>query len=249
MKRHILILEDLEISRQALAKMVQECGDELEIHAFGDLASAMACAVEEKIDIFLVDIVLKPKEPNDFSGITFAKTVRELDKYSAAEIIFITTLAGLEAKLLRTIHCFDYIEKPIAKERVQKMIRDVLRKLDGKPVERAFVLVRKDHIVYSFYEDTIIYLEYRRRKLYIHTDEEVFDVPYQSIKDLLKRIQTQTFLYTSKSIAVNVAYIKYVDATNRYVKLHKIKELVELSNRKKDSFLEEWQRLEGKGKS
>ncbi len=246
MKRRILILEDLEISRKALVRMVQECGDELEVYAFGDLASAMACAVEEKIDIFLVDIVLKPDEPNDFSGITFAKTIRELEKYSAAEIIFITTLAGLEANLLRMVHCFDYIEKPITKERVQKVIRDVLRKLEGKREERQLVLVRKDHVVYPFYEDTIVYLDYHRRVLHIHTTEEVFDVPHQPLKDFLKKIQTQKFIYTAKGIAVNVAYIECVDSSNQYVKMRRTGELVEIGGRMKTAFLEELQKLEGK---
>lgn len=245
MKRRILILEDLEISRKALVRMVQECGDELEVYAFGDMASAMVCAMEKKIDIFLVDIVLKPEEANDFSGITFAQTLREMDKYSAAEIIFITTLAGLEAKMLRMIHCFDYIEKPISKERVQKVVKEVLRKLAGKHEEREVVFVRKNHVVYPFYVDTIIYLEYIRRVLYIHTAEEVFDVPYQPLKGILKKIQNHRFLYTTKGVVVNAAYIEYVDPTNRYVKMRNVDELLEIGVRMGESFLKEFYALEG----
>ncbi len=244
MRRRILILEDLEISRKALVRMVQECGDELEVYAFGDMASALACAVEEKIDIFLVDIILKPDEVNDFSGITFAKTIRELDKYSAAEIIFITTLAGLEAEMLRMIHCFDYIEKPISKERVQKVIHDVLLKLDGKRVERELVFVRKEYITYPIYADEIAYLEYHRRKLYIHTCDEIVEAPYQALKDFIRKIQTQTFLMTAKGYAVNVAYIESMDTISRFVKIRGMEDRVEIGVRMKGAFLKEFQKLE-----
>ena len=129
MKKRILILEDLPSSRKALVNMVAECGSDLVIFDFGDPANALQCAMDNKIDLFLIDIVLKPQQPNDFSGIAFARSIRESSKYTTAEIVFITTLAGLEANLLRTVHCFDYIEKPISKKRVQKVVSEALNKI------------------------------------------------------------------------------------------------------------------------
>lgn len=239
MKRRVLILEDLSSSRDAIVRMVQECGSDLIIYDFGDPASAFQCAMENKIDLFLVDIVLKPQQPNDFSGITFAKSIRDSSKYATAEIVFITTLAGLEAELLRAVHCFDYIEKPISKERVQKVVKDVLFKMDSKPRDDEMVFLRKDRVTYPVYANKIIYMESRRKVLYVHTIDDTVDIPNLSLRRQIEKIQTQEFLYTTKGIAINVRHIEYVDLTNRFVKMRGLETLISIGERMKEQFLKE----------
>lgn len=239
MKRRILVLEDLDSSRAAIVKMVKECANELIVYAFPDVASALECAMENKIDLFLVDIVLKPKEPNDFSGITFARSIRENPKYASAEIVFITTLAGLEAELLRTVHCFDYIEKPIMKKRVQKVVKEALLKIGGQSQDNEMVFLRKDRVTYPVAAKKIIYVESRRRTLYVYTSKETIDIPNLSLKKFLEKVQTQDFLMPMKGIAVNVNHIHYVDKTNRFVKMHGIDTLIDIGAKMKDTFLQE----------
>lgn len=239
MKRRVLILEDLPASRNALVGMVRECGPGLEIYDFGDCAGAFQCAMENRIDLFLIDIVLKPQQPNDFSGITFARSIRDSSQYVTAEIVFITTLAGLEAELLREVHCFDYIEKPISKERVQKVVRDALCKMDSRPRENEMVFLRRDRVTYPVYAARIVYLESRRKILYVHTTDDTLDIPNLSLKKLVGKIQTQEFLYTTKGIAINVRHIEYVDMTNRFVKMRGLGTLIDIGERMKVQFLTE----------
>lgn len=239
MTRKILILEDLETSRAALVKMVEECGSELKIYDFPDMAGALECAMENKIDLFLVDIVLKPKKPNDFSGITFARSIREHPGYASAEIVFITTLAGLEAEMLRSVHCFDYIEKPVTQKRVQKVVREALLKINGQARTDEMVFLRKDRVTYPVPVKKIIYVESRRRTLYVHTAKETIDVPNLSLKKFLEKIQTTDFLIPMKGIAVNVNHIHYVDKTNRFVKMHGTDTLIDIGLKMKEHFMQE----------
>lgn len=245
MKRRVLILEDLEISRKALVKLVSECEEELIIYDFEDPASALECAMENDIDLFLVDIVLKPNEPNDFSGITFARNIRENARYAAAEIIFITSLAGLEAQMLRSVHCFDYIEKPISEERVFRVLKAVFRKLDGRQVEDELVFLRKDRVTYPICADRIIYVESRGKVLYIGTVDEVIDIPNLSLKKFVERVKTQNFLYPIKGFAINVKYIEFVDSTNRYVKMRGVEQMIDIGTRMKEKFMKELYKYEG----
>ena len=223
MKRKILILEDLDSSRAALVKMVNECASGLKIYDFPDVAGALECAMENRIDLFLVDIVLKRENPN----------------YASAEIVFITTLAGLEAEMLRTVHCFDYIEKPIMKTRVQKVVRDALLKIGGQLRKDEMVFLRKDRVTYPIAVKKIIYAESRRRTLYVYTAKETIDVPNLSLKKFLEKVQTADFLMPMKGIAVNVNHIHYVDKTNRYIKMHGIDTMIEIGMKMKDTFMRE----------
>ena len=111
MRKKVLILEDMETTRTALKRIVESCDDAITAYAFSEVGPALACMMENHIDLFFVDIILKPQVANDFSGIKFAEYVRQQEEYFGVDIIFVTSLIGLEAELLRKIHCYDYIEK------------------------------------------------------------------------------------------------------------------------------------------
>lgn len=245
MKKRVLILEDLETSRKSLVQMVQNCGENLEVFDFEEVAGAYECAMNYDIDLFLVDIVLRPKDPNDFSGITFAKNIRENALYAAAEIVFITTLAGLEGELLRMVHCFDYIEKPLYAERVQKVVKAALYKVDGKVKKDEILFLRKERITYCVEAKKIVYVESRRKILYIHTTDDVIEIPHLTLKQMMQRVQSQTLLCPTKGIAVNVKYIEYVDSANRYVKMKGNDQLLEIGSRLKSTFMNNLYELEG----
>lgn len=245
MKRRVLILEDLPSARESLARIIRAYSEDLMVYEFGDAAEALEFAMGKRVDLFLVDIILKPKVPNDFSGITFVKSIRTCPEYASAEIVFITALAGLEAELLHMVHCFDYIEKPIRAERVQRMIDEVLTKMNGKNIGNELVFLRKDRVTYPVYENRIIYAENRKKILYVYTVEGVIETPNLSLKKFLERIRTQSFASPTKGIAVNVDFIEYIDTTNRFVKMRGVDTLIDIGVRMRGSFLSEIQRCEG----
>lgn len=238
-KKRVLVLEDLDPAREALVHMVEECGPHLFVHDFADPSDALACAVKNRIDLFLVDIVLNPGEPDDFSGIRFAESIRKHARYASAEIVFITSLAGLEAEVLRSVHCFDYIEKPLSKQRVQKVVREALNKTGVRPSGDEMVFLRKDRVTYPVPAREVVYVESRRKTLYVYTEQEAIDVPNLSLKKFLDKIRTQDFLSPMRGVAINLRHIEYVDATNRFVKMRGYEEMISIGGRTKDRFMNE----------
>ncbi len=243
MKRNVLILEDLQVAREFLTKIVSDCDEDICVYPCGTVEEACNCMLKRKIDLFLLDIVLNPDEVGDFSGIRFADFVRGHEQYLAAEIIFVTSLAGLEIDLMKKVHCFDYIEKPISEERVKRVVKDALRKLNVKKPEDAVLYVRKDRVSYPIREKDIVYLESRRKILSIHKTDDTLEIPNLSLKYFLKEIGTQKFLMPTKGVAINSRYIEYVDSGNSYVKMKGVDQLIELGSRMKKSFLKEMEEL------
>ncbi len=241
MKKRILILEDNEISRKALVKIVKSCGDVI-VHDFSNRNEAYTCAMDYEIDLFLLDIILEPKEKNDHSGIVFARHIRENTRYFSANIVFITTLSGLEGKLLREIHCYDYIEKPISAERVRSMVTKLLYQMNYKKPEREMTCFRIDGISYPVYVDEIIYVRYKSRMLTVNLAKEEFNVPYLPLKKFLERVRDNTFLEPTKGVAVNLQYIKSVDFPNRMIQLKKREDSIEIGARMKSVFQQEYNR-------
>lgn len=244
MRKKVLILEDMETTRTALKRIVESCDDAIIAYAFSEVGPALACMMENYIDLFFVDIILKPQVANDFSGIKFAEYVRQQEEYFGVDIIFVTSLIGLEAELLRKIHCYDYIEKPIQESRVRKVVMQAFRKMHSTVLEDAVCFVRKDKVSYAVHEKDIVMLSSRHKKLYIIKTDDELEIPNLSLNHFLKQIRTQKFLIPTKGIAVNYAYLEYVDPVNRYVKLRGRDELIEIGTRMKKQFLDEIEELQ-----
>lgn len=244
MRKKVLILEDMETTRTALKRIVESCDDAITAYAFSEVGPALACMMENHIDLFFVDIILKPQVANDFSGIKFAEYVRKQEEYFGVDIIFVTSLIGLEAELLRKIHCYDYIEKPIQESRVRKVVMQAFRKMHSTVLEDAVCFVRKDKVSYAVHEKDIVMLSSRHKKLYIIKTDDELEIPNLSLNHFLKQIRTQKFLIPTKGIAVNYAYLEYVDPVNRYVKLRGRDELIEIGTRMKKQFLDEIEELQ-----
>lgn len=124
--KQILILEDNELTRNKLIRLIESMNLNINVFAFSNEEEALGCALTHHIDLFLVDIILRPQIKNDFSGIHFTEKIKECPSSACAEVVFITSLAGLEADLLHRVHCYDYIEKPIDEQKVMQIVEEVL---------------------------------------------------------------------------------------------------------------------------
>lgn len=219
---NVLILEDKESSKNTLKKIVLSCSGVDNVFCYSRKEEAFVCAMENTIDLFLLDIVLEPDVVNDNSGIFFAESIRKIDTYRLTPIIFITVLMGLERELLKKIHCYDYIEKPIGDGRlVKEHVEEVLEaiSLGRKDVPREYIPLHHDGIGYLIFLDDVIYFENKRGILYIHTVDDDIQIPNLPAKKLLQRIERSEFLMPVYGTAVNVRYISSVDFRNREVYL------------------------------
>ena len=245
--KHILILEDNEFTRKRLVNIINSMKQEIMVHTFSDEEDALGFALMHRMDLFLVDIILHPQKRNDFSGITFTERIRECPFCAGTEIVFITSIAGLEVDLLHRIHCYDYIEKPIDDERVSRLIDEVLTRGEraSKLPERMYF--RNDGINYSIDISEIRYVVHQNRILHIYTDKECIEIPNLPLKQFLKRVTSYIFLLPLKGTAVNINYIESVDYVNQFIKLKGIDEQICMGSVLKKSFRRQYELYIKKG--
>ena len=245
---NVLILEDKKNNREALRKIVSSCAGVTCIYTFSGRGDALKCAMDHHIDLFLLDIILEPDQGNDNSGILFAENIRQYNEYKLTPIIFITVLAGLERDLLKRIHCYDYIEKPIGDGKlVKEHIEEVLLAISAgqKSESREYIPLHYDGIGYMVFLDEVIFFENKLGTLHIHLIDDEIRIPNYSAKKFNGMIRQAKFLTPIYGTYVNTAHIANVDFRNREVYM-KDNSIVPIGGRKFKTFKEEYLGTEDK---
>ena len=239
--KQILLLEDNEYTRNKLIKVLKSLEQEVNVFAYSNQREAFGCAMTHRIDLFLVDIILCPKERNDFSGISFVEKIRECASCAAAEVVFITSIAGLEVDLLHRIHCYDYIEKPIDERRLKRIVNEIINRGEKVSNLPERIYFRNNGISYPIEVAEIRYVMYQNRALNVYTGEESIKVPNLPLKRFLEKVRDSIFLCPLKGTAVNIAYIESVDYVNQYINLKGIKEPISMGSVMKKRFRDEYE--------
>lgn len=124
--KKILILEDKKENIDALTGIITEMDEDIELYPNSRTEDAYQTALEKNIDVFLVDIVLKPEKLDDMSGMIFAESIRQVEKYRFTPIIFLTALGDPEMHAYKEIHCYGYLSKPYNKEKLTALLSEAL---------------------------------------------------------------------------------------------------------------------------
>uniref|UniRef100_UPI003FEE02E6 GHKL domain-containing protein n=1 Tax=Waltera intestinalis TaxID=2606635 RepID=UPI003FEE02E6 len=95
--KKILIVEDSVQILAQLSYIAREINSSNKIYAFEKLEEAYRCALENDIDLFVVDIILEKEKPGDISGLQYVENIRKIDRYKFIPVIFVTLLE--DAKL------------------------------------------------------------------------------------------------------------------------------------------------------
>lgn len=225
MKRNVLIIEDNKVCMDALVEITKKCDSVGAIFCAENKEKAYTYAMEETIDLFLVDIILDSSEQQDISGMRFVEKVREMDKYEFTPVIFITNLIDEEMNAFHNLHCYGYIEKPFDPAKLQKLISSALNFPLQNNKTNGFFYYRKDGIIYSIEVEQIICAETSFRKLIIYTTSDEIEIAYKTCSSLYKELPREHFIQCSRNAIVNRKYIEFIDKTNRYIKMRNGKSL------------------------
>lgn len=223
----VLIVEDNVRSLEVLVKIVQGIDRDINLKTASSIETAYLLAVENDVDLFLVDIILNPQDSGDVSGIRFANNVRSFSRYTYTPIIFITSLEDPKLYAYSEIHCFQYIEKPYNIVKVTQIIKDALY----LPVEKCCnqsIFFRKEGILYKLGISEIMYIENARNGRIIHAVNGDLELPYKPSKAILEELCSSKFVQCSRFTIINKDFIESIDEVNRYIKLRGRKELVEI---------------------
>lgn len=192
----IAIVDDEKGIREQIKELIERRMAECELAVYGTGGELLASG--KHFDMIFLDIQMDGK-----NGIETARELRE--RGEEAVLIFIT---GIKEYVFEAfdVAAFHYLLKPIeeskfaevfkraVKETENRMVRDQ-RQLFCKTRNRNFILNPKD----------ILYVENRRRKVEIHTTEEVIEI-YAAMKELEKQLG-ESFYRCHRGYLVNMAYI------------------------------------------
>ena len=238
MKKNVLIVEDNRTSMDALVELTKECDSTSVIYCAENSAMAYKYAMEYRIDLFLIDIMLDSKVQNDVSGIVFADKMRQQEQYKFVPMIFITALEDQAMIAFHKLHCYEYIEKPFDFNKVKKTIAEALQYPHRGECEKKYFYYRKDGILYSIENSRIVFAESHLRILSIHLEDETIEIPNMACKTLLDKLNNREFIQYSRKGILNRKYIDYVDETNRYIRM-KSGDVLEIGRVLKKHFIQE----------
>lgn len=234
----VLIVEDSPKSREMLVKIIENIRSDIEIKAASNQEEASVLAMNNNIDLFMLDIILNSSNPGDVSGMKFAEYIRNFPKYKYTPIIFTTALEDPELYAYSDLHCYYYVEKPYDVKKVSKVISEALEfPSNNKAVQSVFF--RKDGILYKKNISEIIYIENSRAGQTVYCTNGNLKLPYKPNKKIIEELGSDKFVQCSRYNIVNVDYIDKIDIVNRYIQLKNVKEMIEFGNTFKRKFLKD----------
>lgn len=193
----VLLLEDEVNTREFFIKLLKEMPEVIEVIPTGNGKEAINLALEKKPHLILIDIELDGQEIN---GLQVARSI--LENNQDVYIVFITgyTKYALESF---SVHPYDYILKPVNKNRLQKLIKEISAKIE-KSYSRPLVITYANQI-YQINPNEIIFIEKQNNISFIHTERGIFKSYFtlQEFQDLLG----PTMLRAHKSFLINTVYI------------------------------------------
>ena len=80
--RSVLIVEDNVVHMEMLTKILKEIDMEITVYKASNQDEAYAYTMKNRINLFLIDVVLDSKMPGDVSGMRFADRVRRIQIYT-----------------------------------------------------------------------------------------------------------------------------------------------------------------------
>lgn len=238
MKRNVLIIEDDKACLNALAELTRKCDAAGAVFCADNSAQAYQYAMEEEIDLFLIDIVLDTGKPSDVSGMVFADRIRAIDRYEFTPMIFITSLVDEQMSAFHRLHCFDYIEKPFDMEKVRQIIEKALKAPMAEDRGKEVLYYKKEGVLFAMNVDEIKYIETHFRTVTVHTTEETIEMPYATNRQLLKDLPRKYFIQCSRNVILNRMHIEYIDKANQIVQMRKDKQ-VGIGGKMKKRFFED----------
>lgn len=217
----ILILEDNKDSLLSITAMVERVSDKVSAVPVGSLEEARRALKNAKqpFQAFFLDINLDIKDENDISGMIFAQEIRCIKNYAFTPIIMITSIANMELKAYRELHCYQYLTKPYNEEDINQLVGKLLFMSQSGETRDAFVLVKKSGVNYKLFCKDIVCIKAIPRGVNFVLENEEMKIPYTTIKQLYEKLPEDKFIQIHRMCMINQDYIDYVDMVNSLINM------------------------------
>ncbi|KJS17016.1 MAG: LytTR family transcriptional regulator [Peptococcaceae bacterium BRH_c4b] len=208
----ILLLEDEHYTRRFLKKLVSENPFVDKVIDTPSGNEAISLAREHKPNIVLLDIELAPEE--GLNGIKVAKNIYEFSPESY--FVFITGYSQYAVESF-AVHPYDYILKPVKKDRVEELISslaDKVKKRNGARSGSDKIMIKDKNDKFMIAPDNILLIEKQNKFSLVHTGSSVYKT-YQTLGELEDKLG-DSFIRVHKSFIANMDKISRIrEVSNR----------------------------------
>lgn len=215
--RKILILEDRPEEQEEIATLINTIESPTEVIRCADTKEAYVCALEGNIDLFIIDVILKPDQQEDTSGLKFVESIRGVTRYEFTPVIILTCLEDLKSYSYEKLHCYAYIEKPFVAEHLRKTIVECLRSPKLPERERT-LYYRKDGAIVVVQREDVVCAKSIRHALHIYTRrKDNIVIPYLTVKQFLVDADSRDFIQCSRNTVINRKYVVSIDLPRKKI--------------------------------
>lgn len=237
MKKNVLLVEDNEKSRKLLVSKLNEIDSEATVYETDHIETAYHYALQFRIDLFILDIILDASSRGDTSGLDFAGNIRDIDRYKSTPIIFITSLEDPQLFSYSKLHCYQYIEKPFDLEKTMDTIREALE--FGTSMKReGYVHIRKDGLVFPVKVNEIVYIVFDKPEMKVYFKNDTLAVPYVSMKKMMNKLDSKDFEQCNRNTIVNWDYIECFDLGKGCLKIKNSETRIQIGNVYRKNFFD-----------
>lgn len=202
----VLILEDEDYTLRFLEKLISShpLVEEVSATSQGDEAIRLARKLP---DIAFMDIELAPED--ELNGIQAARNINIISPRT--EFVFITGYSKYAIDAF-VVHPYDYVLKPVQKEKVMNIISRLAKVNEYTPEkdEKKLVLKGNEGLIFIDFAD-IFFIEKISKKAFVHNKNGIFEANC-SVQDLEKHLPHQ-FLRVHKSFIINLDNISQIKDT------------------------------------
>lgn len=152
-------------------------------------------------DLIFLDIDMK-----DMNGITIAKEIRETDK--DVKIIFVTNYTDYQNYAF-SVHAFDYLIKPVNRERIYYMLNEVIN-YSKEDFKIPHIEINTTEGYKNILIEDICYFEYHDRRVKIITKRGTYFLK-QSLSQVDSMMSPYGFAIPHKSFLVNLLQVASIN--------------------------------------
>ncbi len=199
---NVLILEDEAYTLRYFQAIVSEHPLVAKVTGTRVGRDAVQLAQKHLPDVALLDIELAPED--DYTGLEVATYIARVSP--ATKFVFVTGYAKYALDSF-TVHPYDYVLKPICKNRIFDVLTELARQTDQTSQNRPKrIIVQNAQEKMYLAPSEIFFFEKQGRKTLVHTQNGIYELA-QSLNTTGKSLPPD-FLRTHKSFIININKIK-----------------------------------------
>lgn len=185
----------------SVKKIMSEIDVEYEIKFFENGENLIDYIKENEIDVLFLDIQM--------DGIDGMEAARQLREYSeTTNIVFVTSIGKRMSEAFK-VRASGFIEKPISYEEIKDDLKRCIREIIKR--KGHYLNVRTDNGNIRLYTRDIIYVEVIRKRIIIHTKNDVIEYR-RTLSGVMEKLESQLFIQCHKSYRANIVHIKKMNS-------------------------------------